>query len=524
MPDLLVVGDLRTLDPARPRAQAALVRAGRFLKVGTPRECEAAASPGFERLDLPHGAVGLPGLVDAHGHAALHGRSLVEVDLTGAASEAECVERVRARAAQEPRGAWILGQGWDQTAWPGGAFPTLDALSAAVPDHPVWLTRVDVHAVWVNARALSLCGIDRATPDPQGGLLVRRDGGAPAGVLVDAAMELVRGHLPLPKDEALEVLVLRSLHALRALGLTGLHDASCGPELLAVYRSLAARGALPLRVFAMVDGQCSDAELEARLAPFAQAPEQGLLTVRAVKLFADGALGSRGAKLFEPYEDDSGNTGLWVTEPRELRRRILRLMSRGVQPCVHAIGDRASFEVLDAFVEGARPALRPRVEHLQLLRPQDAPLLSRAGAVASMQPTHCTSDGRWVEARLGAGTPRQVGAYAWRQALAQRAVLAFGSDLPIEPPDPRVGLWAAVARSPRGMEGPWMPEQRLSVEEALRAFTAGPAFAEHAEARRGVLREGMDADLTVFGEDPLACAPRDLPHLTVVGTLVAGGS
>ena len=522
---LLILGTIHTLDPQRPRAEAVLARGPLIARVGTREECTRAAGPHATVVDLGAGCA-TPGLVDAHGHAGLYGRTLVEVDLSRAQSEEECVALVAERARATPPGRWIRGGGWDQTRWPGARFPTLDALSAAVPDHPVALARVDVHALWVNARALAECGLDRATEDPPGGRFLRRDGFAIAGTLIDTAADLVAARIPPPARDELEVLVLRALTALRRQGLTGLHDASAGPLLLEVFERLEARGALPIRVHAMVDGGCSDAELDVRLAPWSERPSRGRLTVGSVKLFADGALGSRGAALFDPYEDDSGNSGLWVTEPRELRRRILRLMSLGIQPAVHCIGDRACNTVLDAFAEGARTLggarLRPRAEHLQVLRERDLPLLRASGAVASMQPIHAWSDGRWIEARLGRGNERQRGAYAWRQALAAGAVLALGSDVPVEAPDPRAGLAAAVLRVPSGAREAWMPEQRLTLEEALRGFTWGAAYAEHAEARRGMVREGLQADLTLWGEDLFALAPERLAAAALLGTVVDG--
>jgi predicted amidohydrolase YtcJ len=242
-----------------------------------------------------------------------------------------------------------------------------------------------------------------------------------------------------------------------------------------------------------------------------------------VKLFADGALGSRGAKMFDPYADDPATTGLWITSPDDLRARIARVSAAGYQPCVHAIGDRACAETLEAFLAapGARP-LRPRVEHLQLLRPRDAHLLRKSGAVASMQPTHATSDGAWAEARLGRGTERQRGAYAWRQALDAGATLAFGSDFPVESLDPRKGLASAVLRTPESSASPWMPEQSLTLVEALRAFTVGAAWAEHAESRRGAIRVGFDADLTLFGRDVFGVPVAVLPEVPLLGTVVGG--
>jgi len=242
--------------------------------------------------------------------------------------------------------------------------------------------------------------------------------------------------------------------------------------------------------------------------------------VRAVKLFADGALGSRGAALFEPYQDEPGNKGLWLMEPRALGERIARVAAAGFQPCVHCIGDEACALTLQAFAAVPR-ALRPRAEHLQILRARDVPLLQRSGAVASMQPTHATSDAPWAEARLGRGTERQRGAYAWRQVLEAGVPLAFGSDFPVEDIDPRLGLRAAVAR--KTVSGAvWMPEQRLTREEALRAFTAGAAYAEFAEGRRGLIREGFDADLTVFGRDILAVHVDEIPAVPLQATVVGG--
>ncbi|GAC1338000.1 MAG: amidohydrolase [Myxococcales bacterium] len=529
MDELLVAGLLHTLDPARPRAEAALIRGGRFAVVGSRDACARAAGPSARLVELGEGCA-TPGLADAHGHLLHLGRALVEVDLSGARSEAACVARVAERARETPAGNWIRGGNWDQTLWPEARFPTLDALSRAVPDHPVALSRVDVHALWVNARALEECGISRATQDPPGGRILRRDGGAPAGVLIDNAGDLVSSRIPRPRPAETEALVLRAARAVALLGITSVHDACVGPELGEVLRGLAARDALPLRVSAMLDGQVttSDAQLDDQMARWSGAPAVGLLTVPAVKLFADGALGSRGAALLEPYEDDAGNTGLFITPPDVLRERILRVARKGFSPAVHAIGDAACRAVLRAFVEVARAGLagvRPRVEHLQILRPEDAPLLRASGAVASMQPVHATSDGRWAEERLGRGTPRQRGAYAWRQAKEAGAVLAFGSDFPVEGADPLQGIYSAVARRLAGAapDAPaWMPEQRLDRPEALHAFTAGAAYAERAENRRGRIQAGYDADLTLFGRDLLGVPEAEIPRVPIAGTVVAG--
>lgn len=517
MGDLLVVGTLHTLDPSRPKAGAALVRDGRFVKVGTRDECESAAEPDLKFIELGEGCA-VPGIIDAHGHPLLHGRMLAEVRLQGAPSEQECVERVTRYSQFVPSGQWVRGAGWDQNLWPSRDFPTRTLLSAATPKHPVALSRVDVHAIWCNDLALQKAGIDAQTADPPGGRILRDEKGAPTGVLIDTAMDLVLRAVAAPGPREAEETILRSLHALKAVGITSVHDASAGPEVLQAYKRLAERDALPVRIYAMINGQGAD--LDERLREWTEMPRIGRLTVRAVKLFADGALGSRGAAMFDSYEDDSGNKGLWLMDPRELDERIAKIAAAGFQPCVHCIGDQACALVLQSFAKVPRD-LRPRAEHLQVLRPRDVPLLKRSGAIASMQPTHATSDGAWAEARLGHGTERQRGAYAWRQALEAGAPLAFGSDFPVESIDPREGLRAAVARkTPNGSV--WMPEQRLTRDEALHAFTTGAAYAEFEEGRRGLIREGFDADMTVFARDILSVHVDELPKVAVQATVVGG--
>lgn len=520
MPDLLLLGRIRTLDPTRPVADAALVRDGRFAVVGTRAECEAGAGPGATRHELGGGCA-TPGLVDAHGHPYMLGRALLDVSCAGAPSEAECAARVIQRARRAPGQGWITGRGWDQNLWPGSAWPTAAALDAAVGDRPVLLDRVDGHASWVSSAALARAGISRDTPDPPGGRIVRDDAGRPTGVLVDAARDAVLRAIGPPSPEQVDEALRLGLAELRRLGLTGAHDAGATPELLAGHRRLAASGELPVRVYAMVDGQAPLDEMLRRIANRGAA-EQGLLTVRAVKLFADGALGSRGAALLEPYADAPAERGLLLLEPEELRERLARVAHARLQPAVHAIGDRACREVLRALADAAEAlrGLRPRVEHLQIVHPQDWELLARSGAIASMQPIHAVSDAAWVEERLGPA--RALGAYAWRSAAKAGAPLALGSDFPVESADPRLGLSSAERRIPRGSAKAWNAAERLSRAEALRGFTTGAAWAEFAEDRRGMVRVGFDADLTLWGEDVLDVPAEALEAVPIAGTMVAG--
>jgi predicted amidohydrolase YtcJ len=522
-PDLLVTGTIHTLDPARPRAEALLARDGKIVALGRELDCRRAARPGARHLDAGDGSV-IPGLADAHGHVMLLARSLEEVRCGGARDAVECAARAAEAARALPAGAWVRGRGWDQNRWPGGALPDEATLTAAVPDRPALLERVDGHAAWVNASALAVAGIGRDTREPPGGRIFRDASGRPTGVLVDAAQDLVHACIPHPSQGEIERLLLAGLMALARLGLTSVHDAGCTSSVLRVYGRLAESDRLPLRVYAMIDGGQPDGALAAEVARWSAAPEIGLLEVRAVKLFADGALGSRGAALFEDYADDPGNRGLLLAEPAALRARIRRVARAGLQPAVHAIGDRACHEVLSAFEELGRELdldrMRPRIEHLQILRLGDVPLLRSSRVVASMQPVHAASDAPWVESRLG--PERARGAYAWRQVLAAGAPLAFGSDFPVESPDPRLGLAAAELRRPPGAAAGWREEERLDRAEALAAFTRGAAYASFAEDRRGALREGADADLTLLGADALDLPAERWPEVPILASVVAG--
>jgi predicted amidohydrolase YtcJ len=522
-PDLLVTGTIYTFDPDRPVVEALLASDGRIACMGREIDCRRAVRPGVRHLHVGDGSV-VPGLVDAHGHVLLHARALEEVRCAGARDAVECAQRAAAQARTLPEGAWVRGRGWDENRWEGGALPHERVLSAAVPDHPVLLERVDGHAAWVNARALAEAGIGPDTRDPPGGRIVRDASGRPTGVLVDHAQDLVHACIPHPSQLEIERLLQNGLADLARLGLTAVHDAGCTSSVMRAYGRLAGGDRLPIRVYAMLDGTQPDGALAAEMARWSATPALGMLEVRAVKLFADGALGSRGAALFDDYADEPGHRGFLLADAAALRARIRRVARSRLQPAVHAIGDRACHEVLAAFVEVRREldlaTLRPRVEHLQLLRREDLPLLRESTAIASMQPTHATSDAPWVEARLG--TERARGAYAWRQVLAAGAPLAFGSDFPVESPDPRLGLAAAELRCPAGAAEAWHPQERLGRHEALRAFTAGAAFAAFAEERRGVLREGADADLTVLGADALGVPAERWPEVPVLATVVAG--
>ncbi len=498
------------------------VRGGRIVYLGADAGAAALRGPATETIELGGRAV-TPGLIDAHAHLVGLGAALGQVDLRGAASFAEVVERVRRAAQGVPAGTWIQGRGWDQNLWPGQQFPRHAELSAAVPDHPVWMRRVDGHAALLNARALALLAIDAATPDPAGGRILRDAGGAPTGVLVDNAMDLAAGRMPPPGAEELRRRIrLAAAHCL-AVGLTTVTDMGVGEAELTAYSELAAAGELPLRVAAFLE---DDRPLLARwLARGPRLDPEARLTVRGVKLYADGALGSRGAALLEPYSDDPGNLGLLVSTGDHLAEVATLALGRGFQVGVHAIGDRGVVVALDALeraLGGPRPEARFRLEHAQVMRPQDVARLARLGVIASMQPTHATSDMPWAPDRVG--ERRVLGAYAWRQVLAAGGRLALGSDFPVESADPRLGLYAAVTRQDTDGQPPggWLPAERLTATEALRGFTADAAWSLFLDGEVGSLEVGKRADLVVFARDWTAGLPAQIPAAAVDLTLVDG--
>lgn len=529
---LLSNGRIYTLDPGDRVVDTLVVRAGRVVFAG--RRGDVNVPAGEPEIDLGGRAV-LPGLVDAHGHLMYLARLRLTLDVAGLASEAACAGRVAAQAASARPGEWIAGRGWDQNRWPGARFPTRVSLDRAAPDHPVALVRVDGHAIWASSTALRIAGIDRHTPDPPGGRLERDASGEPTGVLVDTAQELVRRVEPRPGPAQLEDAVRAAIADCLAVGLTGVHEMGADLDALAAYRRLAAAGAFPFRNHVALRG----ADAAAWQAALDEGPARtgdGRLAVGAVKLMADGALGSRGAALHAPYCDDPANRGLLLLPVDELEARARAAAARGFQVCVHAIGDRANTLVLDALeavirgrpstaggrlaaVPGADP--RHRVEHAQILAEPDIPRFRALGVLPSMQPTHCTSDMPWAETRLGAA--RIPGAYAWRSLLRTGTLIAGGSDFPVELPNPFHGIHAAVTRRPRtGPDPGWQPEQRMTRAEAVRAFTAWNAYAAHQEAELGTLEPGKQADLVVCSADVFTCPEPEIAAIAPVLSLVAG--
>ena len=512
---LVTNGRIHTLDETAAVVDTLVIRDGRIAFAG--RRADVNPGVGESVLDLGGRAV-LPGLVDAHAHLMGLARSRMEVGVGHLASEEDAAAAVAAAACRRAPGEWITGRGWDQTLWPGQRFPTAASLDRAAPANPVALTRIDGHAIWANATALRVAGIDRHTGDPAGGRVVKGTDGEPTGLLIDTAQELVRAVIPAPAAERFEEAVTDAIAECVRKGLTGCHEMGVDLATLASYRRLVERGAFPFRVYAAVSGKKAWAEYRER---GREVIGDGRVVVGALKLWLDGALGSRGAALHADYCDDPGNRGLVLIPPDKLERLIRDARDTGFQACVHAIGDRANTLALDAMERVGVAGRRFRIEHAQVLVPDDLPRFARLGVVPSMQTTHCTSDMRWAGERLG--PDRLPGAYAWRSLLATGTVIANGSDFPVEDPNPFHGLHAAVTRRPRtGDSSGWQPEQRMTRLEAVRSFTSWNAWSAGQEAELGSLAAGKRADLVVLSDDPFTCDDSDLASITPVLTMIAG--
>jgi predicted amidohydrolase YtcJ len=518
--------NIYTLDAARPRAEALAVAGDRIVAVGATHEITRLKQPGTRTVDL-HGKTVLPGLIDAHCHpASLGNYALGRIDLSQARSFDEVVEMVAARVKRADKDEWIIGGRWDHESWPGRQLPTHEKLSAVSPDNPVWITRVDGHAGLANAAAMRLAGINRETASPPGGEIVRDANGELTGLFIDNAEEFITKCMPGGAHDTADLL-LKAQEMCLSVGLTSVHDARVTPADVEVYRQLEAARKLRLRVYAMVAGEHAINYFR----------DNGLLigehlTVRSAKLFADGAMGSRGAWLFEPYNDRPRDgegkpyTGLCVMKPEFMRMVAEDGLRQGYQVCTHAIGDRANHETLNAYAVALsrRPTKdhRFRIEHAQLLAPEDIPRFAWLGVIPSMQPTHCTSDMRWAEARVG---PERVrGAYAWASLLRTGVPIASGSDFPVESHNPFLGIYAAITRQDASGEPPggWHPEQRMTREEALRSFTLDAAYAAFEEDAKGSLEPGKLADFIVIDRDVMTCEPREILDTRVLQTVIGG--
>jgi len=464
----------------------------------------------------------LPGLTDAHAHVSGLGFLATSLDLTGSPSLHEAVRQIAAYAESTPHSNWIEGRGWNQVLWPVKEFPTAADIDAVVSDRPVWLRRIDGHAGWANSTTLEIAGIDNDTPDPIGGKILRDESGKATGVLIDMAMGLVAAHVPPPGKDDIREAYRHATATMLSLGITSVHDAGISIQDAEVYIAMAEDAELDMRIYAMI----SDAgdNLDAMGAPL-RSHGDDRLDIISVKLYSDGALGSRGAAMIEPYSDDVENRGLPFYTLDELIAFTQKANDMGFQVGIHAIGDLGNRMVLDTFdaVQGGRPSpLRNRNEHSQIIALEDIPRFSQLGVIASMQPVHATSDMNMAEDRIG---PERIkGGYAWRRLLDTGAVIASGSDFPVELANPWHGLYAAVTRQSRAGEpdAGWYSDQALSREEALHSFTLAAAFAAHQEDRLGSLEPGKWADFIIIDRNFFDVPAAEIDDIQVLETWVGG--
>lgn len=511
-------GTFITLEKDQPQATALAIRSERIAWIGDEKEAQKLVGKGTKVIDL-RGAFAYPGLIDSHAHIVSLGASRLEIDLNETRDKDSIVRLVKERVDQARPGEWIEGRGWDQNNWPVKQFPTAAHLDAVSPNNPVVLERTDGHAIWVNSKAMQIAGLTAATKDPEGGKIIRDANNKPTGVLVDNAGDVVYEKIPEPSMEQIIKQTKIALNESAAKGVTMIHDAGSDKNEIEAFKTLAAKNELPVRLHVMVAMPGNYGEGFVKTGPQHYGP---YLDVRSIKLVIDGAMGSRGAAFLEPYSDDPGNTGLLMWQEPELMRVLKAAKAKGIQVCIHAIGDRANRMVLDAYEKTGVRGLRWRIEHVQVLSPPDVPRFAQLDVIASMQPIHATSDGPWATDRVG---PERIkGAYAWRSLLNYKTVIASGSDAPVEDVNPLWGIYAAITRQDHEgkPEGGWHPEQNMTREEALKSYTLDAAFAAFRENELGSLKAGKLADLIVLPKNILTCDPKDLISMQVLYTIVGG--
>ena len=466
----------------------------------------------------------LPGITDAHGHVSSLGYTLLQIDLRGATSARQVSSLIATYAKEKPFLNWIQGRGWNQVLWPGQQYPTAQILDELISDRPVWLERIDGHAGWANSKALALAGINANTISPPGGEIIRDRNGNPTGILIDNAMALVNQVIPPPSDEEMAAALAAATKHLLSLGITSVHDAGVSARENDYYRQLANSGNLDVRLYGMISS--TDPELGRMLSAGPSNDPLDLYSARSAKVYTDGALGSRGAALLEPYSDRASHSGLLLTSKEQLRAIFSLSIQAGFQVAIHAIGDKGNRigldEVEHAYATNGGRKLRHRIEHSQVVALDDIPRFKSLDVIASMQPTHATSDMNMAEDRLG--SDRLKGAYAWRSFLDQGSVLVSGSDFPIELANPFHGIHAAVTRQNQLDEpaGGWISEQAITTEEAVRSFTIDAAWAAHQDKVLGGLTEGKWADFILLDQDLFAIPVNELWKTTVAETWLAG--
>lgn len=519
-------GHIYTADDAAPTAQAIAVKGSTILAVGSRNEIGRCIGPQTRVIDL-HGATLFPGLTDAHAHLLEIGERELSLDLEGVESITRLVEIVRGQVAAKHAGEVIVGSGWIETHWPEARFPTREDLDAVSPGNPVLLTRADGHALVANSAALKLAGVDRNTPAPSGGAILKDDHGEPTGMLVDAAMDLVAKVAPAPTPAYKAEAYHRAFQVYSSWGWTGIHNLDVAYADIPLLEDLDRQGAVRLRVYNAVD----HADAKAFLADGPRASADGLVITRAMKFYMDGALGSRGALLFKPYDDAPGVTGLQQMQEADVLPVWEEALRRGVQIATHSIGDKGNHLTLDWYEDAfkAVPAAERKVdpprwrdEHAQILEPADIPRFAKLGVIASMQPSHAISDLYFAPKRLG--ETRLAGAYAWKSLIDAGAIVPGGSDAPVERGDPRIEFYAAITRHAlNGFQGPdWRPQEAVDRRTALKMFTVWPAYASFREQELGQIKPGYQADFSVFDTDFMTAAPQEILKAHALMTMIGG--
>lgn len=543
---IYVNGMFYTMDEQNSTAEAIAIKNQMIVGIGSRSAIERKFKS-QTTLDL-EGKFVLPGLIDAHAHLLSLGISKLTVELLGTTSADEICERVKERVRKSDSGLWIRGRGWDQNDWENKEFPNYSLLDKVAPENPVYLTRIDGHAAWVNKRALEIAGITRETPDPSGGRLIRDKRGNPTGVLIDGAMRLVSSKLPdLSEVEATEALALAVAECVK-VGLTSVQDMGVDLRVIDLYKKAIDQQLPMVRIYAAIGGTGTTWDHFLKEGPLVNYGKN-FLTVRAIKLYIDGALGSRGAALVEPYSDDPSNRGLTLVSDEALLNNVEEALRNRFQVCTHAIGDRGNHIVLNSYEKGLSnvPTIDPRlrIEHAQVVLPEDIPRFQRLGVLPSMQPTHCTSDMYWAEARVG---PERVkGAYAWRSFRDAGSIIPGGSDFPVELPNPMHGIYAAVTRrdlagrpidaedvrnffqlSDRGVvdesdfAGGWYEKEKLTRLEAIRMFTSWAAYGAFEESIKGSLEKGKVGDFIVLSKDIINVPESEIPTIEILRTVIGG--
>ncbi|MDB4877192.1 MAG: Amidohydrolase 3 [Gemmatimonadetes bacterium] len=523
--DLIVTNArIYTVDDSHPFVSAMAVRDGRVQFVGSAREALLLRGASTRVIDAA-GQTVIPGMVDAHGHLFELGAGLRNIDLTDTRSFDEIVARVAARIKDTPANRWVLGRGWDQNKWGDTRFPTHEALSRISPNNPVVLERVDGHAILANAAAMRAASVTAATQAPAGGRIERDANGQPTGVFVDNAMGLVQHALPQMSHDDMRTATLAAIAEANRYGLVGMHDAGEPREIIDVFEELAKAGTFSLRAYVMISDDSGTIEHYFQRGP-QSALYDGHLWIRTIKLYADGALGSRGAALLDPYADDPKNVGLLKSTPQHLQDVSTRALQHGFQVATHAIGDRGNRVALDAY-EGALKSVptvdhRFRIEHVQILDHADVPRFAQLGVIPSMQAVHQASDMYWAPARLGYA--RTFGAYAWRSLLNTGVIIPNGSDVPVERVNPLYSFHAAVSRQDDSSwpPGGWFPEQKMTRDEALKGMTIWPAYAAFQETLTGSLTPGKYADFVILDRDIMTIPDAEILGARVFATYISG--